>query len=43
MEPDSSPGDAPEETEMVSRSLVDNVTAEAKKTARTWWAALSQK
>ena len=42
-EPDSSPGDASEETEMVSRSSVDSVTAEAMKTARTQRAALSQK
>lgn len=42
-EPDSSPGDASEDTEMVSRSSVDSVTAEAMKTARTQRAALGRK
>lgn len=42
-EPDSSPGDASEDTEMVSRSSVDSVTAEAMKTARTQRAAHNQK
>ena len=42
-DPDSSPGDASEDTEMVSRSSVDSVTAEAMKTVRTQQAALSRK
>ena len=42
-EPDSSPGDASEDTEMVSRSSVDSVTAEAMKTARTQRTALNRK
>lgn len=42
-DPDSSPGDASEDTEMVSRSSVDSVTTEAMKTARTQRAAFSQK
>lgn len=42
-EPDSSPGDASEDTEMVSRSSVDSVTAEAMKTARTQQVAFSRK
>ena len=36
-------GDVSEETEMVSRSSVDSVTAEAMKTVRTQQAALNQK
>ena len=40
---DSSPGDASEDTEMVSRSSVDSVTAEAMKTARTQRAVLGQR
>lgn len=40
---DSSTGDASEDTEMVSRSSVDSVTAEAMKTIRTQQAALSQR
>lgn len=42
-EPDSSPGDASEDTEMVSRSSVDSVTTEAMKTARTQRAVLNQR
>jgi hypothetical protein len=43
IEPDSSPGDASEDTEMLSRSSVDSVTAEAMKTARTQRTALNRK
>ena len=43
IEPDSSPGDASEDTEMVSRSSVDSVTAEAMKTARTQRVVLNRK
>ena len=39
----SSPSDASEDTEMVSRSSVDSVTTEAMKTARTQRATLNQK
>jgi len=42
-EPDSSPGDASEDTEMVSRSSVDSVTAEAMTTARTQQVTLNQR
>jgi len=42
-EPESSPGDASEDTEMVSRSSVDSVTAEAMKTAQTQQAVLNQR
>ena len=42
-EPDTSPGNASEDTELISRSSVDSVTAEAMKTARTQQAALNQR
>lgn len=42
-EPNSSAGDASEDTEMVSRSSVDSVTTEAMKSARTQQAALNQR
>ena len=42
-ERESSPGEASEDTEMVSRSSVDSVTAEAMKTVRTQQAALHEK
>ncbi|KAF9650656.1 hypothetical protein BDM02DRAFT_3127487 [Thelephora ganbajun] len=42
-EPDFSPGDASEDTEMISRSSVDSVTAEAMKTARIQQVALNQR
>ena len=42
-EPESSPGDPYEDTEMVSRSSVDSVTAEAMKTAQTQQAVLNRR
>ena len=42
-EPGSGPGNPSEDTEMVSRSSVDSVTAEAMKTAQTQQAAINQR